>query len=400
MPRLLHLTSAVWLVAMAVVPGAGAAEGSGEAPLEAVDEAAIAALFAQPAPDIASASGSSGVKFDTSWILDVAAAAFTEPEPRQLGGHDPAANGFTFQQLELALGGSIDTMLRFDGNLVFSLYGVEVEEAYATTTALTSRLQLRAGQFLTRFGRVNPTHPHAWSFIDQSLIIGKTFGSEGGRGLGIEASWLAPLPWYGLLTVSTHQAAGDCCSRSMAEAVSLDLSSPADLISTVRLEQFTDLTDQLGLSLGLSAQSGANGTGFGNRSDIFGIDLYLRRRDPADQLRRATSVTVEAIARRRQLPGRLLEDAGLLAQVVQGWSPHWESGARFETYTGVDEDPADSDWESARTRTTLQSTYFPSHFSRLRLQGSVDTAGGDGPEIAAVMLQLELVGGDHGSHSF
>ena len=95
MARLLHLTSAAWLVAMAVVPDAGAAEGSGEAPLEVADEAAIAELFAQPAPDTAASSGASGVKFDTAWILDIAAAAFTESEPRQLGGHDPAANGFT-----------------------------------------------------------------------------------------------------------------------------------------------------------------------------------------------------------------------------------------------------------------------------------------------------------------
>ena len=400
MARLLHLTSAAWLVAMAYSPSGAASEGSGADPVEAADEAAIAVLFAQPAPDAAEPSGASGVKFDTAWILDMAAAAFTDPEPRQVGGHDPAANGFTLQQLELSLGGSIDPTFRFDGNLVFSLFGVEVEEAYATTTELPGGLQLRAGQFLTRFGRVNPTHPHGWSFVDQSLIIGKTFGSEGGRGLGLEASWLAPLPWYSLVTVSSQQAAGDCCSRSMAEAASLDLSSPADLISTVRLEQFADLSDQLGLSVGLSAQSGANGTGFGNRSDNFGVDLYLRHRDAADPLRRSTSVTLEAIARRRQLPGRLLEDAGLLAQVVQGWSPHWESGARFEAFSGIDRDPADPDWESARTRTTLQATYFPSHFSRLRLQGSYDTPGGDGAEIGAVMLALELVGGDHGSHGY
>lgn len=400
MTGLLHLTSVAWLAATAVAPSVSAMEGSGDAPLQPQDEAAIAALFTQPSPDAVGPSGASGVKFDTSWILDVAAAVFSEPEPRQVGGHDPTANGFTLQQLELSLGSSIDSEFRFDGNLVFSLFGVEVEEAYATTTALPGGLQLRAGQFLTRFGRVNPTHPHAWSFVDQSLIIGKTFGGEGGRGLGLEASWLAPLPWFGLLTLSTQQAAGECCSRSMAEAGSLDLSSPTDLISTVRLEQFADLNDELGLSVGLSAQTGANGTGFGNRSDIFGVDLYLRRRDPVDQLRRATSVTVEAVARRRQLPGRLLEDAGLLAQLVQGWSPHWESGARFESFSGVELDPADPDWVSARTRTTLQATYFPSHFSRLRLQGSYDTPGGDGPEIAAVMLALELAGGDHGSHGY
>ena len=55
----------------------------------------------------------------------------------------------------------VDPYFRFDSNLVFSQFGVEIEEAYATTLDLPANLQVRAGQFLTRFGRINATHPHA-----------------------------------------------------------------------------------------------------------------------------------------------------------------------------------------------------------------------------------------------
>lgn len=73
--------------------------------------------------------------------------------------------------------------------------GVEIEEVYATTTSLPANLQLRAGQFLTRFGRFNPTHPHTWDFVDQPLIIGNFFGPDGNRGVGAELSYLMSLPF-------------------------------------------------------------------------------------------------------------------------------------------------------------------------------------------------------------
>ena len=57
-------------------------------------------------------------------------------------------------------------------------FGVEVEEAYLTTLALPANLQVRASQFLTRFGRLNSTHPHAWDFTDQPLVNGRFFGGE------------------------------------------------------------------------------------------------------------------------------------------------------------------------------------------------------------------------------
>ena len=55
-----------------------------------------------------------------SFIADVAFAWFSVDEPLMVGGHDPHASGFMLQQLELAVGASVDPFFRFDGNIVFS----------------------------------------------------------------------------------------------------------------------------------------------------------------------------------------------------------------------------------------------------------------------------------------
>ncbi|MDO9280394.1 MAG: zinc-regulated TonB-dependent outer membrane receptor, partial [Pseudomonadota bacterium] len=65
---------------------------------------------------------------DISFVGDVAFAYFSADEPLMSGGHDPQANGFTLQQLEMSVSKSVDPYFRFDSNIVFSLYGVEIEE--------------------------------------------------------------------------------------------------------------------------------------------------------------------------------------------------------------------------------------------------------------------------------
>lgn len=151
---------------------------------------------------------------EISLILDAAFAVFSEEEPLQTGGHDPTETGFNLQQLELSMYKNVDPYFRFDTNIVFSLFGVELEEAYGTTLDLPLHLQVRAGQFLTRFGRINASHPHGWDFVDQPFMHGKVFGGEGNRGLGVELSWLTPLPWFVEIVGSTTGAAGEASARS------------------------------------------------------------------------------------------------------------------------------------------------------------------------------------------
>jgi hypothetical protein len=346
---------------------------------------------------------------DMSLILDVAGALFSTPTNIQTGAHDPRVMGFNLQQLELHVASNVDPFFRFEANIVFAQFGVEVEEAYATTLALPFQLQARAGQFLTRFGRMNPTHPHSWSFADQPLVLGKFFGSEGNRGLGAELSWLTPLPWYVELVASTTSAAGECCARSYFGGTDLGVRSPLDVLATVALKQFVPFGEDFSAFVGVSAQSGPNPNGRMSRTELFGTDVYLRYRPVDSPGRTAIALQTEALVRRRQVPGGVLSDAGFYAQLIAQFMLQWELALRVEGVTGVLDDPLDPEWTGLRTRTSVQATYYPSHFSRIRLQGAYGTPG-DGLSPAhetlitdpvwSCFIALEFLVGAHGAHQF
>jgi hypothetical protein len=355
----------------------------------------------------AAPAGGFSLNPDMSVILDVAAAAFSEDQPRQAGGHDPAKNGFTLQQVELAASKAVDPYFRFDAFLVLSQFGIEVEEAYATTTTLPGSLQLRAGQFLTRFGRQNPTHPHSWEFADQPFMWSRVFGGEGNRGPGVELSWLSPLPWYLELLVSTTDAAGEATARSFWGAEDLGVHSLFDLQQTLAVKQFFPLSDDLSLLWGLSGAFGPNPTGHGNRSEVYGTDLYLKYRPITVGSHTVVSLQTEALYRRRQVPDDVLQDGGGYAQLLWRWARRFASGARYEWGSPVwnrdgevANDYLDPLWAGHRQRVSLATTFWPTEFSRLRLQGSMDSTSGPDPTVWAVMFALEVSAGAHGAHAF
>lgn len=335
-----------------------------------------------------------------SFILDAATAAFSEPRPLQAGAHDPNKNGFNLQQVELSVSSAVDPFFGYNSNIVFSQFGVEVEEAYGTTTALPFNLQARAGQFLTRFGRLNPTHPHAWEFIDQPFIVGKFLGGEGNRGLGGEVSWLSPLPWYAEVVGSVTEAQGEATARSFFGAQDLGVRSPLDLQATTSLQQFFPLSRDWALNWGLSAATGPNPTGRANRSDVFGTDLYLKYRPLEEGSSMIVSSTTELLARRRQIPGDVLFDFGGYSSLFWRFANQWGTAARYDYGSGLATDPLDPEWIGDRHRVTADLTYWPTEFSRLRLQGSGDFPTWRPQPIYAAMLSVEFVTGAHGAHKF
>ncbi len=132
-------------------PDAKPLGGPSSQPLALPNQAPLSGLIKGPQGNV----GNNVMNPNISLIMDGAVAAFSSDQPLQSGNHDPKATGFTLQQVEMALNSNIDVYMRFDSNIVFSQFGVEIEEAYATTLSLPYDLQARAGQFLTRFGRAN-----------------------------------------------------------------------------------------------------------------------------------------------------------------------------------------------------------------------------------------------------
>ncbi len=390
------------------------------APAEAVDldlDALSAALEADtaekqetappPAPARRTRGPAQSFNPDISFIADFALAWFSTDDPLQTGAHDPQVNGFNLQQLELAIGAPVDPYFRFDGNIVFSQFGVEIEEIYATTTGLPAGLQFRVGQFLTRYGRLNATHPHTWEFVDQAFPLGRVVGGEGNRGLGAEASILMPFPWYFEVLGSLTMANGAATALSFFGGDDLGVKTPLDFESVVAIKQFYPLGADVSLLWGVSWASGPNATGRDNRTDLIGTDLFLKIRPVTRRSPMQFTFLAELIYRRRQVPVDIWSDVGLVTQLQWRFAQRWAVAARYELGTPTLNlegttvvDPLDPAWTANRHRGALNVTFWPTEFSRLRLQGGLDAPLWRDDLAFSAVLALEFNLGAHGAHSF
>jgi len=169
---------------------------------------------------------------------------------------------------------------------------------------------------------------------------------------------------------------------------------------TGALKQGGDLSPDVSLLGGVSVQTGPNATGNGNRTAIVGADLTLRYKPTESARRAALTWQSEAALRARQVPDDNLRDVAVYSQLVWSINQRWEAGARYELVGGVDDDPLDPEWADARTRVSAQATFYPSHFSRIRLQTKYDLPAPSATPIYGVMLATEFMIGAHGAHAY
>jgi hypothetical protein len=381
-------------------------QGDGLSAIEAAlaRDAASSAPSPSPAP-VGPAGAPQSLNPDLSLIGDFALATFSSEDQHQTGDHDPTEKGFNLQALELTLGAAVDPYLRFDANIAFDLDGVEVEEAYATTLGLGARFQARFGQFLTRFGRLNASHPHAWEFADQPFVLGRVFGGEGNRGLGFELSYLTPLPWYAELVASVSRADGEGTARSFYGAENPAVDGPFDLLYVTALKQFFPLSDDWSLFWGVSGAFGPNAAARDTGTQVYATDLYIKYRPITQQDPPVVSLQTEWLYRRRELTDEVLRDVGGYAQLLYRFAKRWSVAGRgeygspsYDQNGDVALDPLDPEWTRTRTRTSLALTHYPTEFSRFRLQGSRDA--GLGEPVWAGFLTAEVAIGAHGAHAF
>lgn len=367
-------------------------------------EAATSGSARAAAHAIPSGQGSRASFVELSGIFDFAGAYFSTDEPLQSGAHDPDHTGFNLQKFEVSVAGAVDPYFKVNSHIVFGADEIDLEEVYATTLGLPLGLQIRFGKFLTRFGRINGTHLHAWDFVDQPFQLGRLFGGEGSRGVGGELSALLPLPWAVEVIASATEASGEESARSFYGAKDVDIEGPEDLLYTLALKQFFPLSSSWSLAFGLSGAFGPNADG--RRTDIYGADLYLKYRplDRADPP--VVALQSEWFYRRRQIPQDLIHDFGGYAQALYRFAPRWSAAARYEygspaygdALASV-ADPLDPEWTSLRRRYSANFTFYPSEFSRLRLQANRDVPGSS-DAYWAFFLAAEVAVGAHGGHQF
>src|SRR5258708_2481191 len=256
--------------------------------LERAQEVSSSASAAAPAAPARAGGAYMNTGFDA--LSDFGWASTPNVGSLLKGDHDPLVRGFTVPNVELTFDGAVDPYFKGFSALVYKLNangetGVELEEAWGQTTSLPWNLQVKAGQFLTEFGRQNGQHPHAWSFVDQPLVLNQMFGPYGLRGHGAKVSWLLPTDFYAEATLSVlNSAGGTAWSFRSDESGQIHGGTPversvenlADLLIAPRLAASLDLTETQTIVVGTSAGFGPNNSGDGARTSVFGADLYYK----------------------------------------------------------------------------------------------------------------------------
>ncbi|PYJ34099.1 MAG: hypothetical protein DME88_06200 [Verrucomicrobia bacterium] len=347
----------------------------------------------------------------------------------EVGDHDPQQRGFNARNTELAFDGAVDPYFEGFANIVFKLDNdnetqVEVEEAFMQTTSLPFNLQLKGGQFFAAFGRLNPTHPHTWDFADTPLVNGLFLGPDGLRGVGAQGSWTLPLPWYSQLIFASQNGRGSTGfsfrnpgdDGMFFDRITTDREARGlqDFVWIPRFENSFNLSDTQTVLAGVSGAFGSNETGANSRTQIYGADLlYKWKSSHAEGGFPFVKWQTEFMYRRFQAGhgaddsfpvAETFHDWGLYSQVLWGFKKGWVAGIRGD-YVHMQNSMFTDDLDrQSRWRLSANLTWYPTEFSKIRLQYNQDFLKENfflsGREVESIFLQWEFILGSHGAHKF
>ncbi len=378
------------------------------------------------------ASGGGGrsyinISFDSVFAL--AASTASDLSHLEVGDHDPQQRGFNARNAEIALDGAVDPYFEGFANIVLLLDNeneteIELEEAFMQTTDLPFGLQLKGGQFFAAFGRLNPTHPHTWEFADTPLVIGRLLGSDGLRGVGAQISWTLPVPWYSqfLFAVQNGQGNTGYSFRNPGEdgifydrvTINRPTSSLEDFAWIPRWENSIDLSPTQVVLAGASGAFGVNDTGENTHTQIYGGDLLYKWKSPRAEGGFPFVKWQSEYLYRRYEAGRGLDDSfpvaetfhdwGMYSQVLWGFRKGWVAGIRGDFLHMQDSDYTSDPDRQSRSRISADLTWYPTEFSKIRLQYNHDWLQENefwaAREEDSVFLQFEFILGAHGAHKF
>jgi hypothetical protein len=367
------------------------------------------------------------ISFDSVFAL--AASSERHLDRLEVGDHDPQQRGFNARNAEIALDGAVDPYFEGFANIVLKLDNnneteIELEEAFLQTTTLPFGLQVKGGQFFDAFGRINATHPHTWEFADSPLVNGRLLGPDGLRGVGAQLSWTIPVPWYAQFIFAVQNGRGGTAYsfRNPGEdgvfydriTIDRDASALHDMVYVPRLETSFNPSDTQTVLLGASGAFGMNDTGPDNHTQIYGADfLYKWKSSHAEGGFPFVKWQTEAMYRRFEAGQGLdntfpveetFRDWGMYSQVLWGFKKGWVVGIRGD-YLHMQESPfTEDDTRQSRSRISANLTWYPTEFSKIRLQYNHDFLYENdflaSRDADSVFLQFEFILGAHGAHKF
>ncbi len=343
-------------------------------------------------------------------------------------------NGFNFNYAEISFYSMVDPYLELFAVCSLSEEHFGLEEAHFTTRSFPLGLQLRAGKFLSGFGRINEQHAHNWDFADQTLVNNAFFGEDGLSEVGVRLTWVAPTDLYLMLGGEALQGTN---GRSFGNAKILNVKGTpvanvgnGPNLGVAYLKTSFDI-GELTVLAGASAAigkarinhgldlAGKSGAAFAGDTRVLGGDITLKYM--IDSLR---YVSFQGEYLFRHMEGRRFSNdasdemtrsdmdkrqSGLYAQLTSKFSPRWRCGARYDLLwkNRVRENGVDEGLPENMPRYSGMLEFNPTEFSRFRLQYNFDASKynceSGAPERKInheVIIQANLAIGAHGAHSF
>ncbi len=146
---------------------------------------------------------------------------------------------------------------------------IETEEAYLTIfKGLPDGFALKGGKYRVGFGKLNPVHPHAYSFISAPRVMAEMLpGEESFNETGVQASFLLP-------------AFGNCASVISGDIINGSSFHPDETKESSgwvgRLSNSLLINDTTPLEIGASATQGTNNVKWGTKTLVCGVDCKTK----------------------------------------------------------------------------------------------------------------------------
>jgi hypothetical protein len=388
-----------------------------------------ASSLTQPIPILGGGNNKNYMNISFDSVFALAASSERHLDRLEVGDHDPQQRGFNARNAEIAIDGAVDPYFEGFANIVLKLDDnneteIELEEAFMQTTGLPYGLQVKGGQFFDAFGRINATHPHTWEFADSPLVNGRLLGPDGLRGVGAQIAWTIPVPWYAqaLFAIQNGRGGTAYSFRNPGDdgvfydrlTIDRDASALHDMLYVPRLETSFNPSDTQTVLMGASGAFGMNDTGADTHTQIYGADFLYKWKSPrAEGGFPFVKWQTEAMYRRfeagRGLDNRFpvdetFRDWGVYSQVIWGFRKGWALGLRGDYLHMQESAFTDDETRQSRSRISANVTWYPTEFSKLRLQYNHDfleeNAFLASRDVDSIFLQFEFILGAHGAHKF
>jgi len=321
------------------------------------------------------------------------------------------APGLHLQAADVEITANVDIYLQ--SKVVFGCdesASVGVEEAYLTSLRMPIPVMLRGGKMLCTFGRYNLYHLHHMAFAENPLILNYVFQPTLNE-VGLEASYLLPLPWYSDLLAGIFNGNNEILFNS---------SKQGDFAYLVHYDNFWEHSDETSLRIGASYLTGARGRHYATtvpfdttiskiNSMVWGIDFHMKWRPLHHGRYHSFVLEGEYVNARLNIDGKITEPLhgyyfqGLYQHDLNWWLQcryEWFSRARelYNFFPGPAETAMYDAAEYAGKRLSIALAYVSTEFSAYRLQyNNADYAGEKEQQI---IFQVNVTIGSHPAHKY